>query len=169
MADHSGQHQGPPRPGPEHKYLEPFVGRFRAKVTIHMGPGQPMESTGIMTNSFRLGGLYLFQDYVGDKSEGPSPSFEGQGYWGYNTSAKKYEGFWVDNASTMMQLERGEVDASGKVWTMHGEFTHPATGQPIKKRSVITLIDHDRNRMESYFTSPDGGERQTMTIEYQRA
>ncbi len=67
-----------------------------------------------------------------------------------------------------MQNETGDVDASGKVWTMLGEMTNPQTGQPMKKRSVITLQDNDHHRMEMFFDTPDGGESKGMEINYSR-
>ena len=33
-----------------HAKLKPFVGKFKAEVKMWMGPGDPMESTGKMTN-----------------------------------------------------------------------------------------------------------------------
>lgn len=152
-----------------HKKFEPFVGEFKAEIKLWMGPGDPMISTGKMTNTLDLGGRYLCQRYQGDASDGPFPNFEGRGYWGYNTSSKKYEGFWIDSASTIMQHESGDTDASGKVWTMLGEITCPQTNKPMKKRSVITLIDNDHHSMEMFFTGPDGKETKSMEIQYERA
>lgn len=157
-----------PSPGPGHELLKPFEGTFRAQVTIHLGPDATTESTGTMVNSFQVGGLYLHQDYVGDPNDGPFPEFVGKGYWGYNVPAEKYEGFWIDNASTMMQIEEGVVNSAGSEWTMQGSFQHPQTGEQINKRSVITLIDNDHHRMESFFAQGDGEEMKTMEINYTR-
>ena len=157
-----------PVPGADHELLKPFEGTFKSQVKLWMGPGDPMESTGTMTSSWKLGGLYLHQDYVGDKTDGPYPSFQGQGYWGYNTTSKQYEGFWIDNAATTMQMEYGSVDSAGKVWTMISEVTCPQTGQTMKKRSVISLVDDDNNKLEAYFTGEDGSEMKAMEISYSR-
>lgn len=160
-----------PVAGKEHFRLQPFVGKFRAEVKIWMGPGDPMVSTGTMINTLELNGLYLQQDYQGDANDGPFPSFEGKGFWGYNTVLQRYEGFWIDNASTIMQFESGSVDASGKVWEMKGEMTCPAPNQShqvYSKRSVITLIDDQRNKMEMFFTGGDGVEVKNMEIDYVR-
>ena len=154
-------------PSEQHALLRPFEGRFSAEVRIWMGPGDPMVSTGVMTNEFDLGGRFLRQTYVGDPSEGPFPEFEGRGYWGYNKVDGVWEGVWIDTASTVMQIEKGDVDETGKVWTMGGEMTSPETGQPVKKRSVVTLIDDDRHRMEMFFETPEG-EFRGMEIEYVR-
>ena len=155
---------------PEHEKLKPFEGKFKAEVRIWMGPGEPTVMTGKMVNEFDLGGRFLRQTYKGDPSEGPFPEFEGRGYWGYNNVTKRYEGFWIDNASTMMQNEAGEVDESGKVWTMVGEVANPQTGGLMTKRSVITLRDEDHHTMEMYFDTGEGeGELKSMEISYERA
>ena len=66
-----------------------------------------------------------------------------------------------------MQTEAGNVDATGKVWTMTGEMTNPETGTPLSKRSVVTLVDDDHHSMETYFTMPEG-ECKIMEIKYTR-
>lgn len=157
-----------PATTPEHDKLKPFEGRFRAEVSLWMGPGDPMVSTGTMVNEFDLGGRFLRQTYTGDPSEGPFPAFEGRGYWGYNNVSKEFEGFWIDNASTVMQIETGEVDESGRVWTMLGEVPNPQTGDMMTKRSQITLEDDDHHSMEMFFDTGDG-EAKSMEIRYERA
>ncbi len=151
-----------------HKRFEPFVGTFKATVKRWMGPGEPHVSTGVMNNTYDLGGRFLQQVFKGDPGEGPFPNFEGRGYWGYNTTTKKYEGFWIDTASTAIQTETGDVDGAGKVWTMVGEMIDPQSGRPMKKRSVITLKDNDHHSMEMFFTTPDGTEAKGMEIQYVR-
>ena len=67
-------------PTEEHTKLQAFVGTFAAEVKIWMGPGEPVVTTGVMTNSMDLGGRFLRQTYQGDAAEGPFPSFAGRGY-----------------------------------------------------------------------------------------
>jgi len=133
-------------PGSEHDLLKPFVGTFRAEVKIWMGPGDPMVSTGTMTNSLELGGRFLQQVYKGGPGPSPFPNFEGRGYWGHNKATQKYEGFWIDTASTIMQTESGTVDDSGKVWTMVGEMVHQPgqtvrAGGTLRTRIGVLAID----------------------------
>ena len=156
-------------PDAHHERLEPFVGTFKAVVKMWMGPGEPLSSTGVMTNTMELAGRYLQQHYEGDPGAGPFPDFQGRGYWGYSHITGKYEGFWIDTASTMMQTESGDVDAAGKVWTMTSEMLDPQTMQPTQKKSVITLKDRDHHSMEMYFSGPDGKETKGMEIQYTRA
>ncbi len=151
-----------------HLPFEPFAGKFRAEVKLWMGPGDPHISTGTMINAFVLNDRYLEQRYLGDAVDGPFGEFAGHGFWGFDPASGNYQGFWVDTASSQMQMERGTVDESGRVWTMIGELVHPESGQVIRKRSVISLIDRDRHVMESYFPGPDGSEYKSMEITYVR-
>jgi hypothetical protein len=144
------------------------VGKFRATVKLWMGPGEPMISTGTMTNTLELNGLYLQQDYVGDPNDGPFPSFLGKGFWGYNPHTHKYEGFWIDNASSIMQFESGDVDANGQIWEMRSTVHAPPTGQPQQRLSRITLVDSNRHKMESFFSDPSGRDVKGMEIDYVR-
>ncbi len=155
-------------PGPEHARLEPFVGTFRAVVKMWMGPGEPMVSTGTMTNTWVLGGRFLRQEYKADpvRETHPFPGFEGFGYWGYNKATRQYEGFWIDTASTIMQTESGSVDEDGRVWTMIGEMTHQP-GQTVRKRTVIRVEDRDHHSMETFFIVEDQ-ESKGMEIRYTR-
>ena len=90
-------------PTEAHGRLKPYAGTFNAVVKMWMGPGDPTESSGVMINEFDLGGRYLQQTYTGDQQEGAFPNFEGRGYWGFNKTEEKYEGFngfsdiWIDN------------------------------------------------------------------------
>jgi Protein of unknown function (DUF1579) len=168
MGEHGEPCMEMPKPGKEHERLKPFVGTFRAKVKLWMGPGDPMVSTGMMQNTVDLDGLYLRQEYTGDPGEGPFPEFKGRGFWGYNQTTKNYEGFWIDTASSVMQFEQGNVDGAGKVWTMSGQCPDPQTGKPLTKRSVVTLQDDNRHKLEM-FMSMDGQEHKAMEIEYNRA
>lgn len=158
----------PSAPVEEHEHFAQFVGTWKAEVSMWMGPGEPMESTGMMVNSLDLGGRYLKQDYKGDATEGPFPNFEGRGFWGFNDVTRKFEGFWIDNASNQMSVERGEYSAATKSWTMLGEMAMPGGGA-VQKRSVITVLGEDEHTMEMFMTGPDGQEGKVMHIHYSRA
>ena len=158
-----------PKPGPKHELLKPFEGTFVAAVKMWMGPGDPMISSGKIVNTFQLDGLYLQQDYQGDAVDGPFPEFKGKGYWGYNSTSGQYEGFWIDTASTAMQMETGTVDESGKVFEMNSEFVMPGSDVKMKKRTIFTVVNNDENTMESFITPPGGEEMMNMMIRYTRA
>ena len=152
-----------------HARLQPFVGTFTANVKMWMDPTQePYESTGKMVNSWHLNRLFLHQDYQGDAEDRPFPNFQGKGYWGFNDATGCYEGFWIDTATPQFQVESGHVDESGKVWEMTSEVVCPGSGESMKKRTVITLIDQDHHKMEMFFKTSQG-EMKSMEINYTRA
>lgn len=153
----------------QHRMLAAFAGRWRAEVKMWMGPGEPMVHTGTMTNTLDLGGLFLRHDYAGDPSPGPFPAFEGRGFWGYNTVDSRWEGVWLDNAISLIQMETGQVDRSGKVWTMTSTMTDPGSGKPTRKRSVITVHSPSKHTMEMFFTPQGGAESKGMEITYTKA
>jgi len=153
-----------------HAKLDPFVGTFKARVKFWMGPGEPQISTGTMENTWDLGGRFIKQVYTGDATEGPFLHLEGRGYWGYNTTTGKYEGFWIDSGSTVMQAEVGTLDETGKLWTMVGSnLIDPYSGKPMIKRNIIMLIDEGSHTAETFFVPPDGRETKSMEVTYIRA
>jgi hypothetical protein len=158
-----------PTPGHHHELLQPFEGTFKAEVQMWMGPGDPMVSSGMIENTFQLGGLYLHQKYLGDRTDGPFPNFAGYGYWGYNTATNEYQGFWIDNASTIMQLETGNVDESGKIWEMKSEIVLPGSESAMQKRTIFTVLGNDHHTMESFVTPPGAEESRNMFIDYKRS
>lgn len=168
MSEQQEMDCAPVGPAEEHELFKQFIGKWKAKVTMWMGPGDPMESTGTMVNMIDLDGRYLKQDYKGDATDGPFPNFEGRGFWGFNNVTGKYEGFWIDNASNQMATEFGDYDKATKTWTMLGEMAMPG-GAKCGKRSVITVVNDDEHTMEMFFQGPDGNESKGMHIQYTRA
>jgi len=152
-----------------HALFKPFEGTFRAEVKFWCAPGEPQVTHGTMKNAFVLGGRFLEQVYDGDPSNDDFGPYLGRGYWGFNRITGKYECVWVDNMSTPIMSEVGEVDATGKVWTMTGTYDDPATGERRNKRSVIRIIDDNHHVMESYMHMADGQEMKTMEITHVRA
>jgi hypothetical protein len=149
-----------------HRRLEPFAGTFSARTKWWREPGAPpAESTGTMTNTWRLGGRFLEQHYLSQMMGAP---FEGMGLWGYNTITQRYEGVWMDNMGTGISFETGSCDKSGRVFTMLGEIDNPSTGQKVPKRSVISLKNSNEHVFEIYFTFPGAPEFKVMEVTYTR-
>jgi hypothetical protein len=153
------------KPADQHKSLARFAGKWRAEVSHWMDPtAEPMKSTGVMTNTMVLGDRFLQEEYEDDAG-----MFSGKGFWGYNTVAARYEGFWVDSMGTFFQIEHGQHDVSKDAYTMTGEMLNPMTKQPMKKRSVITFKNKDEHQMEMFFGGGDIPEMRAMLIKYTRA
>ncbi len=161
----SDSHDMCAKKGPEHASLARFAGTWRAEVKLYFAPGQgPQVSRGNMVNTLELGGLFLRQQY---KDE--SGMFEGHGFWGYNATEGRYEGFWIDPMCSFFQLEHGRHDASADAYHMAGSFTNPQTRQPMRKRSVIAFKSAGEHTMEQWIEMAPGQEMKTMEIRYTRA
>lgn len=153
-------------PGAEHTVLDAFLGTWNAQVTLQMEPGlPPTVSQGVMTNSWALGGRFLEQRYKGEVF---GCDFEGRGYFGFNNGSRKYEGVWMDTASTCIASEVGDYNKATKSFTMNSSFANPADGSQGTKRTIITIKSPDEHTMESYFPTPDGKEWKMMEIVYKR-
>jgi len=114
-------------PGDAHKKLEPFVGKFDAKVKMWMDPSKPPEeSAGTAENKWVLGNRWVEMQYQGTFMGQP---FSGIGYTGYDNVAKKYVGTWMDTASTGVMLSSGSM--AGKVMTWSGTMSDPMSGKAL--------------------------------------
>jgi len=156
------------KPTKNHELIKQFEGTFKSTVKMWMGPGDPMVSTGVMVNTMVLNGLYLQHEYKGDPNPGPFPSFAGKGFFGFNKRTNQFEGLWIDTACSWMGVEKGQVDGAGKVWTMYEDTTDPMTGKPMKKKSIIKVLDKDRHSMEMFFQQAGQPEHKCMEIQYVR-
>ncbi len=163
MSDSASKHDMFPKKGPEHESLARFAGTWRAEVKIYFAPGQgPQVSQGTMVNTLLLNGLFLGQDYHDDAG-----MFEGRGYWGYNTTDQRYEGFWIDPMASFFQLEQGQHNRATDTYEMRGSMTE-RSGKPMQKRSVIAFRSANEHTMEQYVTPPGCQEFKTMEIRYTR-
>lgn len=155
----------------QHQRLAALAGIFDAEVQFWMGPGEPILSGGVMTSRMVLGGRFLRHEFQGTDEAGPMgrmPGFAGEGYWGYNTVDQRYEATWVDSASTLVQVESGQLDGSGCEWNFYSTMTNPQNGGPMEKRTIVTVQDADHYTMEMWFRDPDGPEIKAMEIRYTR-
>ncbi len=152
------------KPVVEHTKLEPFAGEFRATVKMWMDPaGEPMVSTGVMKNQWILGGRFLEQVYEDDQG-----FFSGRGHWGYNRTDGRYEGFWIDTATTMMMTESGQMDREGH-WTMTSTMSDPCGSGTMHKRTTIELVSPDEHVMTTYIRPEGmGSECKCMEISFIR-
>ena len=132
-------------PGPNHKLLERWVGRWDTTMKVMM-PGAPaMESRGTAEFSWLMEGRWLQEKMTGDMMGHPMQGFSITGYDNFN---KCFVSTWVDNHTTMMVHSSGSMDRSGKVLTMFGKMDEPMTGEHNKTvRFQTTIIDEDTHRL----------------------
>lgn len=153
-------------PGPNHKLLDCYVGKWNITCQHWMEPGAEVtESRGYCESNWVLGGRYVETRYRGEFMEKP---FKGIGFVGYDNIQKKFTSVWIDNLGTGIMVEEGTYDAAKKEFTYRGEFTCPE-GQTIKSQTTIRIIDDDKHIMTMYHATPDSDEPfKVMEITYTR-
>ena len=139
------------KPGPEHKRLGYFVGKWKAEGEVKpgpMGPGGKMTATD--TCEWFEGGFSVVCRSEGTTPSGPSKSM---GILGYNAEEKVYVYYGVDNtAMTMSSVPKGTVQ--GRTWTYTDEGT--MGGQSFKSRVTIEEESPTTYTFRMEMQGPDG-------------
>lgn len=145
--------QGPqaPKPGPEHKRLAFYVGKWSTEGEVKpgpMGPGGKTKSTD--TCEWFEGQFSVICRYEGTGPMGPS---KGVGIIGYNTEEKVYTYYGVDNTSmNMASVPKGTV--RGDTWTYTDEGT--MGGKTYKSRVIIKEVSPTQQSFRMEMQGPDG-------------
>ncbi len=121
-----------PKPGPEHKKLGYFVGKWTAEAETKPNPFMP---AGKMTNhdtcEWFEGGFAVICRSEGKSPMGPTKAI---GILGYSTEEKAYTYYAVDNGPmTMASVPRGTVDGSSWVYNDEAKMG----GKLVKSRYTI--------------------------------
>jgi hypothetical protein len=155
-----------PKPGKEHEVLKQFEGEWTFEGKFYMEPGQPpVEMKGSETSKMVFGGWYLNSDV---KSTFMGAPFEGRWTMTYSLFKKKYQAGWMDSIMPHLFTSEGELDGTGKIFTLNGEGFDPATGKATRERWVLEIKDADHHTMAFYGPGTDGKERKTGEIAYQK-
>jgi hypothetical protein len=158
--------QDPPKPGKEHEALKVFEGEWTFAGKFFMDPAQPpMEFNGTETSKMVLGGWYLNSEVKSTMFGAP---FEGRWTLTYSVFKKKYQACWIDSMMPHVFTSEGDVDATGKIFSLTGESFEPGTFKPIKERWVMEVKDADNHVMSFYKPGPDGKEIKTGDIVYKK-
>ena len=152
------------QPGPSHQSLGRLVGKWKTKITMWMGPGEPQGSEGTATYEWMLGGRYLVNHQTGTFSDMP---FEGMGIDGYDNGKREFFTCWMDNMGTGMMRLTGVADADGQGWTFRGPMFDPSQGKDVQLRTEVRLDGKDRYtyRMFAPMPGPDGKSQETKVME----
>lgn len=124
-----------PKPGPEHKKLEYFVGKWTTTGEMKASPFGPAgKVTGSDNCEWFQGGFAVVCHSQGTAPTGPTRSI---GIMGYSSEEKKYTYFGLDNTAMFMTaIPKGTVE--GDTWT----YTDSGTmgGQPYQARFVLKVV-----------------------------
>lgn len=148
-------------PGQEHATLTKGAGTWDYTMKHWPMPGMtPMESKGVSVNTPVYEGRFL---HCESKGEMPGMGmFQGQGFYGYDNTAKEYQCFWFDNMGTGMMTGTGALSADGKTmtWTMH--YTCPVMKKQATMREVQHFTSDTQMSMEFFGPDPSTGKEYKM-------
>ncbi len=154
--------------GPEHKFLEPLVGHFTAKVRMWADPEQPpkvVEGEAVRKTIFE--GRFLVEEFMCDMKNAERP-FRGIGFIGFDRGHKKWETVWLDSMDTAMKDSKGTYDESTKTWTFKNEGTCPITGKPLKTREVLHIVNNNEQQFDMYRQLGDEKEFKALEVIFTR-
>jgi hypothetical protein len=153
-------------PGEMHKLLAASDGEWTADISMWMDPaGQPMKSTGTMTNKMIFDGRYQEGRYTGNMM---GRQMEGMGITGYDNAKKQFESTWIDNMGSGMMKMTGTYDPSTKTITFVGNQVDPMTGKEMKVRETLQMVDDNNQTMTMYMTPDGASEFKTMEIKFKK-
>ena len=153
-------------PGENHKVLDYFVGEWEYTLNWQMSSkDKPQKANGKTVGKWLLEGRFLKLHAKGSSMDGKP--FEGYGLLGFDNTAKKYTGIWIDNMSTSMLKSWGYYYPEGKKFVEYGSFKDPIFGKQAF-RGVTTIKSDDSYTYEMFITGADGNEFRMMEITYTR-
>jgi hypothetical protein len=140
-----------PKPGPEHKRLGYFVGKWKAEGEVKPGPmGAGGKMTSDDTCEWFEGQYSVICRYEGSGPGGPT---KGIGILGYNTEEKVYTYYGIDNSNmTMATVPKGTV--RGDTWNYTDEATFG--GRKVKSRVTIKELSPTSYTFRMEMQGPDG-------------
>jgi hypothetical protein len=120
----------PPRPGPEHKRLGYFVGKWANEADMKPSPfGPGGKTTGTETCEWAAGGFAIV---CRSEGKGPMGEMKGIGTLAYDNEPKAYAYFSV-NSMGMVENGRGTVEGGTWTWTSESKMG----GKTVKSRFIM--------------------------------
>ena len=151
-------------PGTEHKMLSNVVGEWEGDISMWMDPTQPPQiSKGTVKYESIFDGRYIIGKFSGKMMDMP---FSGMELSGYDNIKKVYFSNWIDNMGTGILYVEGTYDKNSNTFNYTGETVDPS-GNKMKVREVVTVIDKDHSKFEMYMDMGKG-EMKSMEISYTR-
>ena len=136
----------PPKPGPEHKKLEYFVGKWTVEGEIKANEFMPAGKT-VSTETATLGPGGF---YVESRNEGPLGTR--LAIIAYDSHAKVYTSYYA-NSGGMVGVGTGTVDGNTWMWMVEDKYA----GKAIKGRTTITMLSPTEHTVKYEMADGKGG------------
>lgn len=154
-------------PQSEHKWLQKLIGQWTSEAEMLMGPGKPAEKCKGVESVRSLGGLWVLAEGKGEMPGGGEATMVMT--LGFNPVKKRYLGTWIGSMMTHLWIYDGELDAAGKVLTLHAEGPDMAVETRMAQyKDVIEFRGDDHRVLTSHMLGEDGKWHQFMTANYRR-
>lgn len=137
----------PPKPGPEHKKLEYFVGKWTVESEIKANEFVPAGKTvGTETCTLGPGGFY-----VESRAEGGQLPTR-LAIMAYDSHAKVYTSYYANNVG-LVGTATGSVNGNTWTWMEEDKFA----GNAIKGRATVTMSSPTEYTMKYEMADGKGG------------
>jgi hypothetical protein len=151
-------------PRAEHAWLRQLLGEW-VMESYDEGAG---EKDSEWTESVRhVGDVWVVAESRGEMPDGGPATMIMT--LGYDPQRQRFVGTFIGSMMTHLWVYDGELDASGKVLTLHAEgpdFKDP--GKTVPYRDVIELESPDHRVLRSLLLGEDGTWKQIMSMRYRR-
>lgn len=158
-----------PKPVKEHEWFKQLEGEWTWETDMPTAEGQPPVKCGGTESARMIGGFWLIADGMGDMG---GMKMENRSALSYDVNKKTYIGSVVTGMdSTLWIYTSGEVDATGKILTLHCEGPNVMTmdaSQIVKYVETHEIKDGDHRVFSSKMQNPDGTFTPIMTATYTR-
>jgi hypothetical protein len=163
-------------PGPNHKWLDQFAGKWKTTTKMWMGgPGTPaLETSGTAEIKWVLDGRYLHQEFKGEMmfpdetGQMKKMPHHGMGFTGYDNYRKMYVGNWQDNLSTAMLTFTGTKSPDGKTMTMYGQMDEPMLDTVGRMVKYVTRVESDKKFIFEIYDLHAGDNYKVIEVVYER-
>lgn len=149
------------RPGPNHRFLERFLGTWETGTRIFMGPEPTPAEKGTVTGSWLMEGRWLKLEGTGSMMGMTVRTFT---LLGYDNFKQSFVSSAVSSADTAMNEAEGDLDPSGEVLLMYGTLDEYLTGEHDKMVKYVYRF-HGPDRFTLEIHDLPIGERNTKVVE----
>ena len=137
----------PPKPGPEHKKLEYFVGKWTVEGEIKANEFVPAGKTvGTETATLGPGGFYV--ESRGEGAQLPTRL----AIMAYDSHAKVYTSYYA-NSVGLVGTATGSVNGNTWTWMVEDKFA----GNAIKGRTTVTVLSPTQYTFKYEMADEKGG------------
>ncbi len=148
-------------PGPHHKVLDRFLGKWETESRVFMGPTPTAPEKGQSEFAWLMEGRWLKCEYTNTMM---GMSYQGFTLTGYDNFKKSYVTTMVSSMDTMMVRAEGDLDPSGKSLVLYGPMDEYMTGEQDKMVKYVWRFESATKMTLEVHDLPIG-EKNTKVVE----